>query len=150
MIKEKKILVESCPVSNEILRLTGSIMSHPLPALLARGVPVALCNDDPSILGQGTNGMTHDFWQALQGWENLGLEGLGALAENSVRWAAFEDESTQNWVKGIKDASFGNGVRALRVKEWRIEWETFCEWVVTEFGGQASDDNQEDATDSIS
>lgn len=44
MIKEKKILVESCPISNEILRLTSSILSHPLPALLSRGVPVSLCN----------------------------------------------------------------------------------------------------------
>jgi len=135
MIKEKKILVESCPISNEILRLTSSVTSHPLPALLARGVPVALCNDDPSILGQGTNGMTHDFWQALQGWKNLGLEGLGTLAENSVRWAAFEDQSPQEWMKDIREASFGHGVRASRLKEWRIEWEAFCEWVVTEFGG---------------
>lgn len=51
-------------------------MSHPLPALIARGVPAALANDDPALLGQGTSGMTHDFWQALQGWENLGLAGL--------------------------------------------------------------------------
>ncbi|KAI9771089.1 MAG: hypothetical protein M1840_002440 [Geoglossum simile] len=137
MIKEKKILVESCPISNEILRLTSSVLSHPLPALLARGVPVALCNDDPSILGQGTNGMTHDFWQVLQGWQNLGLEGLGTLAENSVRWAAFEDQSSQEWIKDIREASFGNGVRASRLKEWRIEWEAFCEWVVAEFGSQA-------------
>ncbi|KAI9776090.1 MAG: hypothetical protein M1839_000603 [Geoglossum umbratile] len=145
MIKEKKILVESCPISNEILRLTSSIMSHPLPALLARGVPVALCNDDPSILGQGTNGMTHDFWQALQGWKNLGLEGLGALAENSVRWAAFEDQSSQEWVIGIREALFGNGVRASRLKEWRIEWEAFCEWVVAEFGDQADGGDEEAA-----
>ena len=33
MVKDKKILIESCPVSNEVLRLCGSIMSHPLPAL---------------------------------------------------------------------------------------------------------------------
>jgi adenosine deaminase CECR1 len=76
MVKEKKILVESCPISNEVLRYTASIMSHPLPALLARGVKAALSNDDPALLGQGTSGLTHDFWQALQGWENLGLEGL--------------------------------------------------------------------------
>ena len=40
LVKEKKILVESCPISNEVLRLCGSVMSHPLPALLARGVAV--------------------------------------------------------------------------------------------------------------
>ena len=42
LVKEKKILVESCPISNEVLRLCGSVMSHPLPALLARGVAVSL------------------------------------------------------------------------------------------------------------
>lgn len=76
MVKEKQILVECCPISNEVLRYTASIMSHPLPALLSRGVKAALSNDDPALLGQGTSGMTHDFWQALQGWDNLGLAGL--------------------------------------------------------------------------
>lgn len=134
MIKQKKILIESCPVSNEVLRLTGSIMSHPLPALLARGVNVSLCNDDPSILGQGTSGMTHDFWQALQGWENLGLAGLGSLAENSVRWANFEDCSQKEWQEDIKIGALGNGVRAQRLKEWIAAWEKFCQWVVEEYG----------------
>ncbi|KAF2429471.1 Metallo-dependent hydrolase [Tothia fuscella] len=134
MIKDKKILVESCPVSNEVLRLTSSILSHPLPALLARGVSVALCNDDPAILGPEVSGVSHDFWQALQGWENLGLAGLGSLAENSVRWAAFEDEDNKAWVQGIKDGAFGKGARANRLKEWMGSWERFCSWVVTEFG----------------
>ncbi|KAI9719472.1 MAG: hypothetical protein M1812_003543 [Candelaria pacifica] len=133
MIKEKRILVESCPVSNEVLRLTGSIKSHPLPALLSRGVPTALCNDDPAILGQGSAGLTHDFWQALQGWENLGLAGLGALAENSLRYAAWTDQKNRDWVKDVKDGAFGDGVRALRMKEWSVEWERFCQWIVEEY-----------------
>lgn len=134
MVKEKRILVESCPISNEVLRLCASVLSHPLPALLARGVACSLCNDDPAILGQDTAGMTHDFWQALQAWDNLGLAGLASLAENSVRWAAFEDLSAPEWVKGIKEASLGDGVRAERMKEWAIQWEQFCLWVVTEYG----------------
>lgn len=134
MVKEKKILVESCPISNEVLRLTASIQSHPLPALLARGVSCALCNDDPAILGQDTAGMTHDFWQALQGWKNLGLAGLGSLAENSVRYATFEDQTTAEWQSDIKEASLGKGIRAKRMQEWSVEWEQFCLWVVTEYG----------------
>ncbi|OCL15356.1 adenosine deaminase family protein [Glonium stellatum] len=140
MVKDKRILVESCPVSNEVLRLTGSIMSHPLPALLARGVPVSLCNDDPTIFGQEQNGMSHDFWEALQGWENLGLAGLGSLAENSVRWASFEDSTAKEWLQDIKDGAFGKGIRAQRLKEWMAKWERFCSWVVTEYG---SDENLE-------
>ncbi|KAH7086513.1 hypothetical protein FB567DRAFT_528122 [Paraphoma chrysanthemicola] len=134
MVKEKKILIETCPVSNEVLRLCSSIMSHPLPALLARGVPCSLCNDDPTILGQGAMGMSHDFWQALQGWENLGLAGLGSLAENSVRWASFEDYSAKDWTQDIKDGSMGKGTRAARLKEWTRMWERYCAWIVEEFG----------------
>lgn len=134
MVKEKKILIESCPVSNEVLRLCGSICSHPLPALLARGVPCSLSNDDPLILGQVHSGMTHDFWQALQGWENLGLEGLASLAENSVRWATFDDVPAKAWQQEIKDGVVGKTKRAERMREWALEFEKFCQWVVLEFG----------------
>lgn len=137
MVKEKRILVESCPISNEVLRLCGSIMSHPLPALLSRGVSCALCNDDPAMLGQDTAGMSHDYWQALQGWENVGLLGLGSMAENSVRWSAFEDETPAEWTEGIKQASLGSGVKAQRLKLWETEWEKFCLWVVDEYGDEA-------------
>ena len=149
MVKEKKILIESCPISNEVLRLTSSITAHPLPALLSRGVPVALCNDDPAILGHSVSGVSHDFWQALQGWHNLGLEGLGALAENSVRWAAFEDQSTPEWIHDIKAATMGTGLRASYMKEWAIEWERFCQSVVDEHGQEESGDNDDDDDDEV-
>lgn len=143
MVKQKKILVECCPISNEVLRLTSSIKSHPVPALLARGVAVALANDDPALLGHGQNGMTHDFWQAFQGWENLGLAGLGSLAENSVRYAAYTpDQTAKDWNKDIKDGLYGTGIRAQRMRQFNVEWNKFCEWVVLEFavdyGGEQS------------
>lgn len=143
MVKEKRILVESCPISNEMLRLCSSIMSHPLPALLARGVACSLNNDDPAMLGQDTTNLSPDFWQALQGWDNLGLAGLGSLAENSVRWAAFVDEDAATWVKGVKEGRVGDGLKAKRIGEWQAEWEHFCLWIVQEFGeqfGQPSDE----------
>ncbi|PNS17314.1 hypothetical protein CAC42_6997 [Sphaceloma murrayae] len=136
MVKEKKILVESCPISNEVLRLTSSVMSHPLPALLSRGVSVALCNDDPAMLGHVTSGMTHDFWQALQGWENLGLEGLGSLAENSIRFSTFDDFNNAEWQAEVKEGAYGKGERAQRMQEWAAQWEKFCSWIVEEYGVQ--------------
>lgn len=137
MVKEKKILIESCPISNEVLRLCTSVLSHPLPALLARGVACSLCNDDPAILGQDTAGSTHDFWQALQGWENLGLAGLGSLAQNSVKWAAFEDQDLGEWRKGVEEGGLGQGMRGQRLRDWALEWEEFCLWVVTEYGEES-------------
>lgn len=86
------------------------------------------------MLGQDTAGSTHDFWQALQGWESLGLAGLGSLAENSVRWAAFEDQTAEEWSRGVREASLGAGLKAARLQRWSVEWEQFCLWVVTEFG----------------
>lgn len=134
MTKDRHICVECCPVSNEILRLTSSVTGHPLPALIAQSVPVALCNDDPGILGQDSAGLTHDFWQTLQSIESLGLDGLAALAENSVRYAAFEDQDAKTWNEDIKMGAYGSGIRAQRLKEWKRDWEKFAQWIVIEHG----------------
>lgn len=142
-VKDKRILIESCPISNEVLRLCSSIMSHPLPALLARGVPACLCNDDPAMLGHDTAGSTHDFAQALQGWDNLGLAGLGSLAENSVRWACFEDQTDEEWTRDVELASLGTSLKAERLKEWAVRWEEFCVWVVDEYGDKWGEDDKQ-------
>ncbi|KAK2827852.1 hypothetical protein FQN49_007276 [Arthroderma sp. PD_2] len=134
LVKQRRIMIESCPISNEVLRLTATVEAHPLPALLARGVSASLSNDDPAVLGQGGAGMSYDFWSTLQAWENLGLAGLGSLAENSIRYAAFEDESDQGWVEGVDGGYEGGGIRAERMRLWREEWEVFCQWIVDEFG----------------
>ena len=136
LVKEKKILIECCPISNEILRLTSSIKSHPLPALLSRGVSVSLCNDDPAILGHGKNGLTHDFWQALQGLENMGLTGLAAMVENSIRWSCYEDQSTQEWQADLRGGVLGEGIKAARLREWYADFEKFCQWITLEFGDE--------------
>ena len=133
MVKEKKILVESCPISNEILRLSSSILSHSLPALLSRGVPVSLNNDDPAILGHGRNGLTHDFWQSYMAFDNLGLEGLAVMAENSLKWCAIEDQKPGEWTKEIADGYMGKGTKAKLLREWRTEFERWCQWVIMEY-----------------
>jgi adenosine deaminase CECR1 len=133
LVKEKKIMVECCPISNEILRLASSIKTHPLPALLSRGVPVSLCNDDPAILGHGRNGLTHDFWQSLQGLQNVDLAGLAMMVQNSLRWSCFEDQSTAEWKAEVTEGILGQGLKGTRLREWCSDFEKFCEWVVLEF-----------------
>ena len=140
MVKDKRILIECCPISNEILRLTGSIQTHPLPALLSRGVSVSLCNDDPAILGHGRNGLTHDFWQALQGLDNMGLTGLAMMVENSIRWSCYEDQTAAEWSSDIREGMVGHGVKAARLQEWYSDFQKFCEWIVLEFAEEDIDD----------
>ncbi|KIX07271.1 uncharacterized protein Z518_01924 [Rhinocladiella mackenziei CBS 650.93] len=147
MVKDKKILVESCPISNEILRLSSSILSHSLPALLSRGVPVSLNNDDPAILGHGKNGLSHDFWQAYMAFENLGLEGLGTMAENSLKWCAVEDQKSADWTKTITEGYLGKGTKAKLLREWRSEWERWCQGICLEYPLEADDDDDEEDDD---
>ncbi|KIW70485.1 hypothetical protein PV04_02751 [Phialophora macrospora] len=150
MVKEKKILVESCPISNEILRLSSSILSHSLPALLSRGVAVSLNNDDPAILGHGKNGLSHDFWQAYMGFENLGLEGLATMAENSLKWCAIEDQKPGEWTKDIADGYLGKGTKAKLLRQWRAEFEKWCQWILMEYplDGEEEDGDDEDEDES--
>ncbi|KAL2867287.1 uncharacterized protein BJX67DRAFT_81595 [Aspergillus lucknowensis] len=132
LVKRKNILIEMCPISHEILRLTSNILMHPMPALQARGVAVSLNNDDPVVLGHGLNGLSHDFYQVLAAFENTGLAGIATMAEDSIRWAAFEDQTDSEWLQGLEGS--GDGLKATRLAEWRVAFEKWCEWIVEEFG----------------
>lgn len=87
--KERDIAVEACLISNEALRLNDNVLQHPLPALIANGVSTALSNDDPAIEGQDDAGLSYDFYEAIQGFENIGLAGL----VSGSTYALFGDET---------------------------------------------------------
>lgn len=78
---KKRIMVEVCPISNEVLRLATDILHHPLPAMIANGVPTAISNDDPAMMGQDAAGLSYDFYQTIQGFDNVGLAGLVGITE---------------------------------------------------------------------
>lgn len=49
IFKEKKIAIESCPISNEVLGLTSTIAGHHLPILLANDVPCTINSDNATF-----------------------------------------------------------------------------------------------------
>jgi adenosine deaminase len=57
-----------CPLSNLALRVVDRLEDHPLPALLAAGIPVSINSDDPAYFG----GYLGDNYLAAH--EALGLE----------------------------------------------------------------------------
>lgn len=130
---EQNVLVEVCPISNEVLRLNTDILHHPLPAMIAHGIPTAISNDDPAILGQDVAGLSYDFFEAIQAFDNLGLAGLGALAQNSLRWANFEDQSDKEWIQDIDRGEEGASTKAKNIQAWNSAWEIFCKWIVDEY-----------------
>lgn len=74
-----QVMVEVCPISNEVLRLATDILHHPLPAMISHGVPTAISNDDPAMLGQDAAGLSYDFYQVIQAFDNVGLGGLVSI-----------------------------------------------------------------------
>ncbi|KAI8952556.1 hypothetical protein F4801DRAFT_540441 [Xylaria longipes] len=130
---EKNIMVEVCPISNEVLRLSTDILHHPIPAMIAHGVATAISNDDPAILGEDAAGLSYDFYQIIQGFDNIGLGGLGALAQNSVRWSNFIDQNPEEWIRDIQLGVNGTGIKAERLRLWQGKWEAYCQWIVEEY-----------------
>ncbi|KAJ4306108.1 hypothetical protein N0V88_000904 [Collariella sp. IMI 366227] len=135
-VRDKRILIEmGLPTASG--GDNNTLHNHPLSVLMAQGVPCALTVDDSeSLEGIPESGprTTAVFWQALQAWGSIDLAGLGSLAENSVRWAAFEDQNADVWTRDVREASVGAGVKAARLRQWAVEWERFCLWIVTEYG----------------
>jgi adenosine deaminase len=84
LLLERGIALEVCPTSNVQTSTVPDLASHPLPALLARGIAVTLNTDDPSISGID---LAHEYRVAA---EELGLgeDDLRRLQENAVA-AAF-------------------------------------------------------------
>ena len=50
-LREKRICLEVCPISNWLTSSVPSLEAHPLPRLLRAGVPVSLNTDDPTVFG---------------------------------------------------------------------------------------------------
>jgi aminodeoxyfutalosine deaminase len=79
-LAERGIPLEVCPTSNLRTRAVTSLAEHPLPALVAAGVPITINSDDPPMFGTTLN---QEYAVAA---ELLGLaeDGVAALARAAV------------------------------------------------------------------
>ncbi|KAJ3575804.1 hypothetical protein NP233_g846 [Leucocoprinus birnbaumii] len=112
--RERNILLEVCPISNEVLRLTSSMPTHPLPTIINHGVPVALCSDGPSVFGN--MGLTYDFFQLLVSSEITGLSTLGVLARDSIQFSMMLTDEKQ-----------------IALEIWEAEWSEFLQFIVAHY-----------------
>lgn len=111
LCRERKIAIEVCPISNEILRLTSSMPAHPLPVMLNHGLTVALSSDDPAVFGN--LGLSYDYFQVLVSSEVTGLITLGVLARESLMISELEPEE--------KD---------IVVAKWDRRWQAFLRDII--------------------
>lgn len=60
-VVKDKICLEICPISNQLLRYSPDLRSHPIGEYMKRGVPFVICSDDPQIFND--KGLSYDFWE---------------------------------------------------------------------------------------
>jgi adenosine deaminase/aminodeoxyfutalosine deaminase len=87
-LRDAGIALEVCPTSNVCTRSVPSLAEHPLPALVAAGVPVTINSDDPPMFSTTLNA---EYAVAA---DLLGLDAAGVadLARAGVR-ASFLDDA---------------------------------------------------------
>ncbi len=86
-LAERQVPLEVCPTSNVCTRSVASLAEHPLPALVAAGVPVSIGSDDPPMFSTTLN----REYAVAAGLLGLDRSGLAELARQSVRQSFAED-----------------------------------------------------------
>ncbi len=87
-LRDEAIPLEVCPTSNVCTRAVASLADHPLPALVAAGVPVTINSDDPPMF---STTLTHEYEVAAD-LLHLDEAGIADLARAAVR-ASFLDDA---------------------------------------------------------
>jgi len=85
-LKDNGIVLEVCPTSNVCTRSVPSLAEHPLPALVAAGVPVTINTDDPPMFSTTLN----QEYAVAADLLGLNTAGVADLARAAVR-ASFLD-----------------------------------------------------------
>lgn len=96
LLAERGVTLEVCPTSNVHTSTVPDYKSHPLPALLARGLAVTLNTDDPSISGID---LAHEY-RIAQEELGLGEDDLRTMQENAVA-AAFLTAEERDDLLGV-------------------------------------------------
>jgi aminodeoxyfutalosine deaminase len=78
-LADNGIVLEVCPTSNVRTRAVASLDEHPLPALVAAGVPVTINSDDPPMFGT-TIEEEYAVAARLLGLDAAGVAGLARAA----------------------------------------------------------------------
>lgn len=87
-LAEHQIPLEVCPTSNVRTRSVASLEEHPLPVLVAHGVPVSINSDDPPMFAT-TLTTEYEVARRLLG---LGDAGVADLARAAVRQSFAPDD----------------------------------------------------------
>jgi aminodeoxyfutalosine deaminase len=98
-LRDRAIPLEVCPTSNVRTKSVPSIEQHPLPALVAAGVPVTINSDDPPMFSTTLNAEYAIAAQLL----GLDAAGVAELARSAVRASVLDDTGKARLLAEIDD-----------------------------------------------
>ena len=90
LVRQRKLCIEACPLSNKFLGFYPDLEHHPAREWVRRGYRVCLNTDDPGIFDTT---LTHDFYFATLAFK-LSLRQIRELCRESLR-SSFADASTR-------------------------------------------------------
>ena len=100
VLASRRIALDVCLVSNLRTGAVPSLAAHPLPVLLAAGVPVTLSTDDPGMFDTGLNG---EYLSAHEQF-GLGRDELAGIARAGAQAAFCPEDIRAGILAGIDDA----------------------------------------------
>jgi aminodeoxyfutalosine deaminase len=95
-LAERQLVLDVCPISNLRTRAVASLEEHPLPQLIAAGVPCSISTDDPAMFDTD---LTRDYDAA----RSLGVEPRASYDAGLL--GALCDEQTKSRLRGIGEAT---------------------------------------------
>jgi adenosine deaminase CECR1 len=104
-IREDKICLEVCPISNQMLRYIKDLRIHPITEYMARGIQCVICSDDPQIFE--TVGTYYDLWEVYHG-SLIDLRDIKALIKNSYKFSGMTENEKNN-----------------KLGQWQKKWDDF-------------------------
>jgi adenosine deaminase len=97
-LAREQVCLDVCLTSNVYLRVVPSLEEHPLPRLLAAGIPVSLNTDDPLVFGSSLLGE----YEIARRVFNLDDRTLAGIAASSIRASGAPDALKAASLAGVE------------------------------------------------
>jgi adenosine deaminase len=97
-LRDERVPLTVCPLSNVCLRVVGTLAEHPLPVMLDQGLLVTINSDDPPYFG----GYLDANYAAIQEHCDVTPGQLETLALNSFDASFINDTRRQAWKQEVR------------------------------------------------
>jgi adenosine deaminase len=98
-LRDQRVPLTVCPLSNVCLRVVDTLADHPLPVMLAEGLLVTINSDDPPYFG----GYVDANYAAIREQGVVTSGQLETLARNSFDAAFIDDSRRQAWKLQVRE-----------------------------------------------